>query len=176
MFKKTIAFMLLLPVLNACNYSPSGKSQSVYFSLKNYIESEVKTINATSCKSFKTVKVNQSLESKLIEKKELIKDMNGFLTYDINKLAWKNSFKIDTDIQNHIVYYNTIEDFIPVKTLAIYYKENDIKKIRLIIRADNKLFKSQKVIDLIPSKGYVFYNSQQVIGMDEQILWIKAAY
>ena len=168
--------MLLLPALNACNSSPSSSSQTVYFSLKNYIESEVKTINAASSKSFKTVKVNQSLESKLIEKTELIKDLNGFLTYDINKLAWKNSFKIDSDIQNNIVYYNSTEDFIPVKKLAIYYKENDIKKIRLIIRADNKLFKSQKVIDLIPSKGYVFYNSQQVTGMDEQVLWIKAAY
>ena len=168
--------MFLLPALNACNSNPSSSTQTVYFSLKNYIESEVNTINAATSKFFKTVKVNQSLESKLIEKSELIKDLNGFLTYDINKLAWKNSFKIDSDIQNHIVYYNSTEDFIPVKKLAIYYKENDIKKIRLIIRADNKLFKSQKVIDLIPSKGYVFYNSQQVTGMDEQELWIKAAY
>lgn len=176
MFKKTIALLLLLPALNACNSNPSSSTQTVYFSLKNYIESEVKTINAATSNCFKTVKVNQSLESKLIEKSELIKDLNGFLTYDINKLAWKNSFKIDSDIQNHIVYYNSTEDFIPVKKLAIYYKENDIKKIRLIIRADNKLFKSQKVIDLIPSKGYVFYNSQQVTGMDEQVLWIKAAY
>lgn len=176
MFKKIIALMLLLPALNACNNNPSSNTQTVYFSLKNYIDSEVKSINAATSKSFKTVKVNQSMESKVIKKTELIKDLNGFLTYDINKLAWKNSFKIDSDIQNHIVYYSSTEDFIPVKKLAVYYKENDIIKIRLIIRADNKLFNSQKVIDFIPSKGYVFYNSQQVTGMDEQVLWIKATY
>ena len=131
MVKKTIALMLLLPALYACNNNPSSNTQTVYFSLKNYIDSEVKSINAATSKSFKTVKVNQSLESKVIEKKELIKDLNGFLTYDINKLAWKNAFKIDSDIQNHIVYYNSTEDFIPVKKLAVYYKENDIIKIRL---------------------------------------------
>ena len=121
----------------------------------------------------KVVKVNDHFEIKKIKSVDLSEDLKGFLSYDINKNAWKNSFAKDSDASNQTVNYTAQEDYIPVKKCIISYEGNAIKKIRLFIRVENNLFTSVKIIDLFPSNTYSYYHTQQVKGMKKQVLFIK---
>ena len=119
------------------------------------------------------VKVNDHFEIKKIKSVDLSEDLKGFLSYDINKNAWKNSFAKDSDASNQTVNYTAQEDYIPVKKCTISYEGNAIKKIRLFIRVENNLFTSVKIIDLFPSITYSYYHTQQVKGLKKQVLFIK---
>jgi hypothetical protein len=144
-----------------------------YFSLKGFIDEQLKLIQFSEESYLKVVKVNDRFEIKKIKSIDLTEDLKGFLSYDINKKAWKNSFAKDSDAINQTVQYTALEDYIPVKKCVINYNGKSIKKIRLFIRVENNLFTSIKIIDLFPSNTYSYYHTQQVSGLKKQVLFIK---
>jgi hypothetical protein len=173
MIKKIIFGIAMLFTANACQQAKVETNADAYFSLKGFIDGQLKHIQDSQASYRKVVKVNDHFEIKNIDNSNLAEDLKGFLSYDINKNAWKNSFAKDSDANNKTVYYTAQEDFIPVKNCVIIYEGNAIKKIRLFVRVENKLFTSVKIIDLFPSNTYSYYHSQQVRGLKKQVLFIK---
>ena len=173
MIKKIIFGILLLICTNACQQTNVEPNEMAYFNLKGFIEGQLKNLQGLQASYRKVVKVNDHFEIKKIKIVDLREDLKGFLSYDINKNAWKNSFAKDSNAFNQTVQYSAQEDYIPVKKCAIIYEGNAIKKIRLFIRVENNLFTSVKIIDLFPSNTYSYYHSQQVKGMKKQVLFIK---
>ena len=173
MIKKIIFGIVLLISTNACQQTNVEPNTMAYFSLKGFIESQLKHVQGSQASYRKVVKVNDHFEIKKIKSVDLTEDLKGFLSYDINKKAWKNSFAKDSDANNQTVQYTAIEDYIPVKKCVINYNGKSIKKIRLFIRVENNLFTSIKIIDLFPSNTYSYYHTQQVSGLKKQVLFIK---
>ena len=173
MIKKIIFGIAILFTANACQQAKVEPNAMAYFSLKGFIDGQLKHMQGSQASYRKVVKVNDHFEIKKIKSVDLTEDLIGFLSYDINKNAWKNSFAKDSDASNQTVNYTAQEDYIPVKKCAIIYEGNAIKKIRLFIRVENNLFTSVKIIDLFPSNTYSYYHTQQVKGMKKQVLFIK---
>jgi hypothetical protein len=173
MIKKIIFGIAILFTANACQQVKVETNADAYFSLKGFIDEQLKHMQGSQVSYRKVVKVNDQFEIKKIDNSNLAEDLKGFLSYDINKKAWKNSFAKDSDETNQTVYYTAIEEYIPVKKCAIIYEGNAIKKIRLFVRVENNLFTSVKIIDLFPSNTYSYYHSQQVTGLKKQVLFIK---
>ena len=173
MIKKIIFVIAILFTSNACQQAKVETNADVYFSLKGFIDEQLKHMQGKQLSYRKVVKVNDQFEIKNINNSNLAEDLKGFLSYDINKKAWKNSFKKDSDARIQTVYYTAQEDYIPVKKCAIIYEGNAIKKIRLFVRVENNLFTSVKIIDLFPSNTYSYYHTQQVRGLKKQVLFIK---
>ena len=173
MIKKIIFGIAILFFTNACQQAKVEPNTVANFSLKGFIDGQLKHMKGSQASYRKVVKVNDRFEIKNIDNSNLSEDLKGFLSYDINKKAWKNSFAKDSDVNNQTVYYTALEDYIPVKKCVINYEGKSIKKIRLFIRVENNVFTSIKIIDLFPSNTYSYYHTQQVKGMKKQVLFIK---
>jgi hypothetical protein len=173
MFKKIVFGIVLIWSTSACQQANVEPNSMAYFSLKGFIDEQLKLIQFSEESYLKVVKVNDRFEIKKIKSIDLTEDLKGFLSYDINKKAWKNSFAKDSDAINQTVQYTALEDYIPVKKCVINYNGKSIKKIRLFIRIENNLFTSIKIIDLFPSNTYSYYHTQQVSGLKKQVLFIK---
>lgn len=173
MIKKIIFGIAILFTANACQQAKLEPNAVAYFSLKGFIDGQLKHMQGSQTSYRKVVKVNDHFEIKKIKSVVLTEDLKGFLSYDINKKAWKNSFLKDSNAFNQTVQYTAIEDFIPVKKCTISYEGNVVKKIRLFVRVENNLFTSVKIIDLFPSNTYSYYHTQQVRGLKKQVLFIK---
>ncbi len=173
MIKKIIFGIAILFTVNACQQAKVEPNALAYFSLKGFIDEQLKPIQLSGKSYLKIVKVNDHFEIKKIKSVDLSEDLTSFLSYDINKKAWKNSFAKDSDGVNQIVNYTAKEDYIPVKKCTISYEGKSIIKVRLFIRVENNLFSSVKIIDLFPSNTYSYYHTQQVKGLKKQVLFIK---
>ncbi len=173
MIKKVILGIVLLLSTSACQQANVESNAKAYFSLKGFIDNQLKHIQLSGKSFLKVVKVNDHFEIKKIKSVDLSEDLTNFLGYDINKKAWKNSFAKDSDAVNQTVNYTAQEDYIPVKKCSVNYDGKSIIKVRLFIRVENNLFSSVKIIDLFPSNTYSYYHTQQVKGMKKQVLFIK---
>ena len=90
MIKKIIFGIAILFTANACQQAKVEPNAMAYFSLKGFIDGQLKNVQGSQASYRKVVKVNDHFEIKKIKSVDLSEDLKGFLSYDINKNDWKN--------------------------------------------------------------------------------------
>lgn len=172
---KKILFCCLVVIYSSCNLKEQDKASSKsYFDLDRYFKSEVSRLTKANLIIDKTVIVNAKSEEKKVNIKNWEKELESFISADINKAAWRGSFKIKKNKSSE-VYLNDNEK-IPVKKVEITYRNNKISAIKIFITNTNRLYTSKDSLSYYPDSLYQIKKVQQIKLMDQKIYQITGRF
>lgn len=169
--KRLIPFLL---IITACNSTDKGTPTEQYYpiSINKQIDNFSARFNAN--KISKTVFQDGTLERKEISIDQVLKDINSFKEFDINKPAWKNSYKASKS-ENHI-RFETAENKLSLKYIDVYGAVENPSKICIYFQNNNNLYYSSKYIIWDLKHSYSIYSIQDVKGMDADTIFIKSTW
>lgn len=159
----------------ACKPSTNKQESIQYYNfsmvelLKNF-KNEHANIQSVS----KLVIQQKNTEQKNISYDELMNDIQTFSEFDINKAAWKNSYK-EIKYEKYTRYL-CLENKLPIKYIDVY---GDLKKptrVYIYFLNTNNLYTSSKIINWEINKSYSIYSIQDVKGMEADTIYIRSAW
>ena len=156
-------------VMFCCSCTLKERDQqtaSSYFDLDSYFKSEAKRLAKANPQIVKSVEVNGEVEQKAMQISNWEKEFDSFISADINKASWKGSFKLKKDSTWEV--YVTENEKIPVKKLAISYRNDKIYAIKIFITNTNSLYTSKDSLSYYPDSLYEINKTQQIKLMQEK--------
>jgi len=159
---RSILFYLLALLFFSCNQEKESEANKdfLYFDIKGYFDKEAQRLHRDNPTVLKSVGVNKNFERKTLKIGDWETELSIFSNADINKTAWKGSFKITT-VQN-VLLYTASEQKIPVKTVLVKKENNKVKEIKIIIHNKNILYYSSDTLIYIPDSLYQVNKQQKI--------------
>lgn len=153
------ALCVKLFLLTSCSEEKKEPaSKGIYFDLAGYFKAEGEKLNSQKPGVTKTIIKDGEKETKILSDSiDWKKELKIFADADINKPAWKQSFRTDTlkDGNNYIISCKTTDEKIPVKEIAVV-TDSVWQPIQIFIKriAKNFLYNSQQSLYYVPGKYY----------------------
>jgi hypothetical protein len=168
-----IKFYLILLFFAACKQAEEKPKTLVYTDIKAFFESEATRLTKNKTLVNKTIQQNETSENKNKISINWQDELNLFISSDINKPAWKDSYKIIND-SSRTSYYS-LDSELRTKEIHIN-KDVNGKPIRFYIKNinKNKLYESTEVLIYIPDSAYSIEKNQSVFLLGENSLFIEA--
>lgn len=185
MFSVKIFSFLFLLFLTGCD-QPQEKSteKKVYYDLKGFIETKISSLSIQKPTVDKTMRVSGKNESRSTRQIDWKKELELFVQANINKPAYSKSYTISKPDSLTTVYTLKTEENIPVKSVMIRMDKNtgDPVLIKALLRSENKLYQSEKNIELHCSgsadqwqlTSYSIRGYQKLATMDKKDFYINA--
>jgi hypothetical protein len=170
---RQIGLYIFLLIFTSCNQVEEKPSKLAYIDIKGFFESEA--IRLTKNKTLVNKKI---LQDKTSESKSEISinwqdELILFIASDINKPAWKDSYKIINDPLK--TSYHSIDSGLRTKEIQIN-KDVNGKPTRFYIKniTKNKLYESTEILIYIPDSTYSIEKNQSVFLLGKNNILIKA--
>ena len=145
----------------SCTQQEQKKYQNGnYFDIKNYFEQEANRLTPLHLMVNKTVSIDGKSEERKIKISDFNKELNIFISSDINKASWRGEFKVNK--RENETTYTTENIKIPVKNVRIQFDNNAVKSIRIVVKTDNILYHSTDTLNYIPDSLYQIKKTQKI--------------
>ncbi len=173
--KKILAITFVSILLFACKPGNKEQKNITYYNFSMIdIISKFKNKQVNTQYILKKVIQNNKSEKKNISQEELLNDIETFKEFDLNKAAWKNSYKeIKFEAYNRFV---GLENKLPIKYIDVYGDLKNPSRIYIYFLNTNNLYTSSKIINWDLNKSYSIYSIQDVKGMDADTLYIHSTW
>lgn len=173
----TFTSIFIVLFLNACGPNNSV-SNSAYFDLKNYFIAEGDLHNSLHDKAQKILVKGDHSETRIFTINNWIDELTPFIESDINKPSWKNSFTVDSMVnENKIqVTYLNKDKSVPVKTLIIEKIDQHISKITIETEKENIFYSAKSTMEYTPALGYLIKNRQKSFLSDPDDFELKVNF
>ncbi len=159
MSSRTLILVLLMLVSCA---EPEERSVTRYMNIKGFFEAEVQRLTENNKLVDKTVKRNEISETKTGISVNWINELSLFIESDINKPAWRDSYKITEDSSE--VIYMALDSNLRTRSIHIKKDARDrIRNISIMNRTKNNLYQSSEQLNYVPDSIYKIDKSQQVL-------------
>lgn len=137
-------------------------SQRRFEDIKGYFNQEVERLNKVKTTISKTVSRNGVSEHKKNISPEWSTELALFSESDINKPAWSDSYKVNTD--GNTISYIALDDELRTRSVVIKKSQNG-KWIELaaVNRTSNYLYSSSEELLYIPDSLYRIIKKQDVV-------------
>lgn len=156
MLSSTLAGAALLV---ACK--PEIQEKPAYFDIKGYFKSEAAKLAGQHKPISKTIVHNGVSETKTVDIKDWQQELNMFISADINKPAWKNSYTVQ-QTANSIVY-RAKENDLETRDIIITKKDGKVKWILIFTHTPkNILYDTKAKLSWFPDSAYQIQKTQTV--------------
>lgn len=154
-------FILLLIFNSSCSSREEIKTKTAFFDIKGFFEAEVKRLKSKKSNVNKSVIQNGQSEVKKNLSVDWENELALFIASDINKPAWKDSYKINGDS----LHFNYMAIDTNLRTRTVDIKMDQLGravffKIKNMTRS--KLYESSEVLTYIPDSIYTIDKNQSV--------------
>ena len=154
-------FILLLIFNSSCSSREEIKTKTAFFDIKGFFEAEVKRLKSKKSNVNKSVIQNGQSEVKKNLSVDWENELALFIASDINKPAWKDSYKISGDS----LHFNYIAIDTNLRTRTVDIKMDQLGravffKIKNMTRS--KLYESSEELTYIPDSIYTINKNQSV--------------
>jgi hypothetical protein len=176
-----IKFALLIPSLilllgfQSCNRD-SGKSSTDknYFDLKGYFKADSIRLTKLNPLINKTVVHNKVSETKKVHIPNWGTELSLFTGSDINKPAWKASYKVqETD---NFLIYKAKDPQLKTRDIIIKREGNKIKWILIFNHTKNVLYETVEKLSYFPDSLYLIQKTQRVRVLGTDTYSIKGSF
>jgi hypothetical protein len=153
--------ILFLIFISSCSNPEEMKTKTAFFDIKGFFESEVKRLTNRKSTVNKSVRQNEQSEIKKNLSVDWANELALFIASDINKPAWKDSYKISGD-SVHLSYV-AIDTNLRTRSVEIKIDQQGrtvFFKIKNITRS--KLYESSEELTYIPDSIYTI-NKNQIV-------------
>lgn len=146
--------------------TPVGDTSSIaqparYFSLENYFRQEASRLQRLAPRVAKTVSKNGAPESKEISIANWEREFALFIEADINKPAWRNSYRIDSTA-NTVQYTSSDPALRTTRITIAKHTDGTISHIGITNSIGNMLYQTDEQLDYYPDSLYRIIKQQHV--------------
>lgn len=156
----------------ACGLNTKNQSNyqnAPFFDLSGFISTYVK--DSSSHKVSKTIQVDTSVESKILDNYPIWKDIKDFDAYDINRPALYDKYSIDTIISAsaYSIIYLPKEDTKDLKVTRLQVNVENGEVTSIQIKTSNNSFLDQVKMEInwTPRSGYILERVSDKIFRDQ---------
>jgi hypothetical protein len=168
-----IGFYLFLLFLMSCKQADDKAQKPVYIDLETYFKSEVERLSKKKSLVNKTIRQNGTTESKNKIEIDWLNELSLFISSDINKPAWKDSYTI-TQNTGQLSYYAKDPNLRTREIQVNKDPKGNFKRIFIKNINKNYLYESTEVLVYIPDSIYSIEKKQNVILLGKNSLFIEA--
>lgn len=164
--------ILLLILITSCRKPDEKPIVKRYTDIKGFFESEALRLSRAEVLADKSVRQNEVSETKNGLKVDWQNELALFTGSDINKPAWRDSYRITKD--SSTIIYLAIDT--NLRTRSIRFKKNAEGRLILIQihnRTKNQLYESSEDLTYIPDSIYLIDKSQKVLFLGKNRYQIR---
>ena len=167
------SIFLLFFILVSCKPAAEKSFKNPFEDFKGFFESEAIRLNKNQSVVDKTITQNEVSETKKGIQIDWNNELSLFTGSDINKAAWKDSYRIIKDSSS--IAYLAIDTNLRTREIRIKLDSNG-KPQHILIRnsSRNFLYESTETLLYIPDSAYSIDKYQKVILMGENKYLIRA--
>ncbi|WP_448699831.1 hypothetical protein ACFGVR_22175 [Mucilaginibacter sp. AW1-3] len=157
----TICFFVLLATFYGCKPDVKQSNGTLkYFDLSGYFKGEAVRLNQQNKPIVKTVSYNNQPETKTITIKNWPREFDLFITSDINKAAWKDSYTIAKNSDS--IVYAAIDTNLHTRQIVLRLKGGQVTGITIDNFTKNMLYQTREKLVYYPDSIYFIEKHQYV--------------
>lgn len=142
-----------------------------YFDLKGYFDGEAIRLDSSNLLVEKSVSKNNDVERKKIRIKNWAIELDLFISSDINKTAWKNSYTKDSSATK--IGYKAKSIGLKTRSIVIYLKNQKPNFIRIINHQKNYLFENTEILKYYQDSVYQITKKQKLLFRNWDVYFIE---
>jgi hypothetical protein len=178
-------FAGIIFLLTGCD-SPQERQSRVmsYYDLKGFIETQISALNQNKPEITKIMKVSGKEETRSSKDIDWKKELELFSQADINKPAYSKSYIVEKPDSATVIYTLKKGETLPVHYVKIILdkKSGNPVFVQALLRAENKLYQSEKNIRLSGlvqngkwiMQSYSIRGYQKLATMDKKLFDVSA--
>ena len=180
--KHFILYLLVLIFFSGCvSTEINPPTNNGFFDLSDFLDLELASKKDKVKKLKKTISLDGVIETQELDNFDLKKETALFLTADINKIAWLDSYASDSIFyssgQLKKLTYKSINTDLRTKELMIHYNSKNIIDSILVKQSGTSVLanSTQKLLYL-PASGYRIENRQDITALDPHKLVVDVKF
>lgn len=146
-----------------------------YFDLRAYFKADSARLAAGSPMITKTVSHNGESETKIMRITNWGREFGLFVSSDINKPAWKDSYAIQL-AGDSIISYKAKFPELKTREITIRKINGKVVSVAIVNDVHNLLYKTIEKLTYVPGAYYLIEKKQQVKVMGENDYLIKGVF
>jgi hypothetical protein len=160
--------LLFFVIFISCSDNEKVKINK-YFDLEGYFKKEAVQFQEENFKLEKTLVQDDYAETVIIDSVDWNKMLSPFMSCDINKLAWINSYKVDSTLSGDSisVSYSCKEEKLPIQKIILLIVNDDVVEVGIEKERSNFYYSSKEFYNY-HHNGFVIHSQQKVTLMDEE--------
>jgi hypothetical protein len=139
---------------------PDIKEKSKYFDIRGFFMADTARLNKLNLQVLKTVTHNGASESKNVHIDNWGRELDLFIGSDINKPAWKDSYKVIDE--GGLLVYRAKYPELTVREILIKQDKGKVKWILIFNKTKNILYQSTEKLSYYPDSLYLIEKDQKV--------------
>ena len=155
-------FLLIFLFISSCSGNPVSVKQNTYWDIEGFFRSEVNRFEKSKPIVNKTVSRNGSKETRSIDNINWNTELSLFIESDINKPAWKDSYKVINN-KNEVTYKASDSSLRTQRIHLTKDAKGGIKKIWIVNKTSNMLYNSSEELLYITDSIYTITKKQHVV-------------
>lgn len=162
MLRQSLCLCTLLVLISCGQNQPI---QQTYWNSKTYFESEAARHLQQHTRLKKELEFDQQKQLTFNDTANWLKELEPFLTIDLQKPAYSGRFTIDTVVINEdefAVEYSAKETQTDLRNCVIVYRHGNISRVEARFGNKNSLYQSDKQFLYQPDSGYTISGYQLV--------------
>lgn len=148
----------------ACSDKSDTQDKPKYFAIKKYFQEEANRLSTTNPTVSKTVAQNNISQQKNIKIDDWESELELFLASDINKPAWRDSYKTISSLSK-VEYIAKDKNLRTRKIIILYDLKGKPKQISIYNKTKNTLYNSEEKLYYYPDSAYTVQQQQNVLVM-----------
>jgi len=154
--------LCILVGLMSCNSEQNSINEGPFFSLKNYLETEVKSLGLVTVHQI--VQVNEKKEETDLENFDLANGLEYLKEFDIDKPRFYDKYSVND--KDGTLSYTAIDEDMKVKNLVVKKEGNLVKEIIIQYKTKTIISTLEKEITFLPGQSLKIQNKTKAISRD----------
>lgn len=168
-------FILAILILSACAGQKEEKAVKTYMDVKGFFDAEVSRLTSLNPEINKTVARNEASETRNMKNINWKTELSLFAESDINKPAWKDSYKI-IKLSGKTVYLASDPGLRTREINITKDPEGRVRKITILNQVENMLYSSTEQLLYIPDSVYQISKQQHVAIIGDNRYFINGKF
>jgi hypothetical protein len=153
--------LFLMSGLQSCKPDiKENRAGMKYFDIKGFFKNDSARLTQLNQSIYKTVKHNGVSESKTVHIANWGTELSLFSGADINKPAWKDSYKVTVD--SNLIVYQALTPDLKMREIRIKLVAGKVKYMIILDSTKNILYSSLEKLSYFPDSLYLIQKTQTV--------------
>jgi len=163
LYRQLLTISILLYASSCTEDKKAPDGQNAYFDIRGFFTTEADRLNRQNPLIKKHVNHNGKIEEKTLKVTDWKQELDLFISSDINKPSWKNSYTIAKD--KNVTTYIAVDTSLKVRKIRLERNGKKISSVQISSRVNNEIYTSAENLNYYPDSLYIIEKEQDVKGL-----------
>ncbi|PRY52290.1 hypothetical protein B0I27_10649 [Arcticibacter pallidicorallinus] len=163
LYRQVFTTFILLYATSCTGDKKAPDNQNTFFDIGGFFTTEAERLNRKDQGVLKQVDHNGKIEEQEVKITDWKKELDLFISSDINKPSWKNSYAVKKE--KNVTSYTALDTSLKVRKISIERSGRKISAIEINSRVNNEIYTSSETLKYYPDSLYSIKKEQDVRGL-----------